>query len=355
MSRFALNPGLLTIFALAVVLAGPNLARAQQQQLQPLLDRLERLERDIRTLNVQIARGGTPAPLATSQEASPGTNEGPAIARLGARIDGLEADLRVATGSMEEVNYRLNQISDRLDKLVSDIDFRLTSLEGQSGTPSGNAMASTQPNIAAAPSPAGVQTIAPSPGSQSLGTVSVSEIEKVEQAKSAMASQPSPAAPTPAEPAPVNRPAPSAAPSPAPVTQASQVALPAGTPKEQYAYAFNLLRQTNYDQAEVALKAFIAAHEQDPLASNARYWLGETYYVRKAYKDAAQSFFEGYSKDPKGTKAPDSLLKLGMSLSGLGKTENACAAFEKVLADYPNAATTVKNAVARERERNSCP
>lgn len=331
---------LATVFAFVVFFS--STAFAQQQNIQPLLDRIERLERDIRTLNVQIARGGTPTPLASTTSVSgPAAAEGPAIARLGARMDSLESDLRVATGTMERANHDVGLITERLDKLVSDIDFRLSALEARA-QPGANfaPVAGQLPIVATAPSPAGVQVATPAPGSQTLGTVALSEIAKVEQAKEQEVSVQQNV---------------QAAPTPAPVSSAPSGALPAGTIKEQYTYAFNLLRQTNYDQAEVALKSFIASHAEDPLSSNARYWLGETYYVRRAYNDAAQVFFEGFSKDPTGAKAADSLLKLGMSLGALGKADDACAAFSKVLKDFPNATSAIKNAVARERKRSSCP
>ena len=130
--------------------------------------------------------------------------------------------------------------------------------------------------------------------------------------------------------------------------------LPAGTGKQQYDFAFSLLRQANYDQAEVALQEFVRAHGKDPLASNARYWLGETFYVRAAYVQAAEVFLEGYQADPKGPKAPDSLLKLGMSLAGLDKKREACAAFDKLLKDFPSANAGLKNTVAREKQKSGC-
>ena len=316
------------------IVAFSSTAFAQQQNIQPLLDRLERLERDIRTLNVQLSRGEKPAPLASSSGAGSVTvADGPAIARLGARMDGFEVDIRTATGTVEFVNHQILQINERLEKLVSDVDYRLSALEGRSGQ-NGKQGVGVQ-GVNAAPSPAGVQTIAPAPGSQSLGTVSLTEVEKIEKSKEAEL----------------------AVSSVAPEQTAAQPkgVLPAGTVKEQYTFAFNLLRQTNYDQAEVALKEFLSAHNDDALASNARYWLGETYYVRRSYQDAALVFFEGFSKDPKGPKAVDSLLKLGMSLAELDKKEEACAAFSKVLADFPKALDGVKNAVSRQRKRNSCP
>ena len=66
---------------------------------------------------------------------------------------------------------------------------------------------------------------------------------------------------------------------------------------------------------------------QDYLAGNAQYWMGETYYVRGRYQDAAVTFAEGYQKYPTNSKAPDNLLKLGMSLGQLGKKADACVAF----------------------------
>lgn len=320
------------LFSAAFFSVAPS-AYGQQQDIQPLLDRLERLERDIRTLNIQLSRGGPVTPLAsTDTGSSDQTQDGPAIARLGARMDSLENDLRVVTGTVETTNYQIVRVTDRLDKLVSDIEFRLTSLENRGG----QALAGqgverpNMPAVSAAPAPAGVQTIAPAPGMQTLGTVPVSELEKLQQ-KDAASNAVAPSALAPSGP------------------------LPAGTAKEQYTYAFNLLRQTNYAQAEVAFKAFIGTHGADPLASNARYWLGETYYVRRAYNEAAQMFLEAFSKDAEGPKASDSLLKLGKSLGALGKTEDACTAFNKLLTDFPKASSSVKNAVAREREQHSCP
>ena len=46
----------------------------------------------------------------------------------------------------------------------------------------------------------------------------------------------------------------------------------------------------------------------------------------QGYQNAAFAFAEGYQY-PKNGKAPDSLLKLGMSLSRMGKRKEACTAF----------------------------
>ena len=93
--------------------------------------------------------------------------------------------------------------------------------------------------------------------------------------------------------------------------------------------------------------AFVQRYPNDPLAGNAQYWLGETYYVRKDYENAATAFAEGYQKYPESGKAADNLLKLGMSLGNLGKKSEACSAFARLDRDFPTAPANVKDRVGR--------
>jgi tol-pal system protein YbgF len=130
--------------------------------------------------------------------------------------------------------------------------------------------------------------------------------------------------------------------------------LPGNTAEEQYQYAFDLLRQANYDEAEKALHAFVEQHPKDFLAGNAQYWLGETYYVRGRYQDAAVAFAEGYQKYPSNSKAPDNLLKLGMALGQTGKKGDACVAFSELTKRFPGAPDNVKERLKQEKHRYSC-
>ncbi|MCW9039726.1 MAG: tetratricopeptide repeat protein, partial [Rhodospirillales bacterium] len=98
----------------------------------------------------------------------------------------------------------------------------------------------------------------------------------------------------------------------------------------------------------------ISSNGDDPLTGNARYWLGETFYVRGNFRRAAEVFLEGYQKDPAGSKAADSLLKLGMSLSKLEKKPESCATFGKLLKDFPKASSNVRVVAERESKRLDC-
>ena len=110
-----------------------------------------------------------------------------------------------------------------------------------------------------------------------------------------------------------------------------------------------------YDQAEVALKSFIQQHPKDGLTGNAQYWLGETYYVRNDFKNAAVAFAEGYQKYPDSQKAPDNLLKLAMALGQQGQKENACVALRQLEKRYPEASANVKDRATRAKKNYSCP
>lgn len=139
----------------------------------------------------------------------------------------------------------------------------------------------------------------------------------------------------------------------APAT-APAVTPPSNSPAEDYDYAFKLLRQANYSAAAEALRAFLRNHPDDPLASNAYYWLGETYYVRKDYANAAATFAEGFQRYPTGGKAPDNLFKLGLSLSYLGQNADACRALAKLDREFPNAAPLIKDRAAQAKRRIGC-
>ena len=371
MSKFSY--GLMSVSAALVVglpIVLSSAAVAQDPAVDALLKRLERMERDIGTLNRQVYRGESPPPSAAPAPVSrtplppAGADASTAhAARVQAKITQFEAELRDLTGQVEGFGNTLRQINERLEKLISDVDFRLSSLEAaRPAAPAGVA-----PGQAAAPPPlgrvpqsatvsAGAAQGGPITGSgapQTLGTITGADLARVPQAPGSPASAPAgtpvPRAP-PAQPAAV---APAAA--PAPQQAAAPVAiLPPGTPRARYRFAFSLLRQADYNKAATAFEEFLGAHPNDKLAANARYWLGETHYVRGDYRTAANEFLTGFQKNPKGSKAADSLLKLGMSLIGLKQNKDACATFDKLSADFPEMPGNIQRVLTRERARAEC-
>jgi len=80
--------------------------------------------------------------------------------------------------------------------------------------------------------------------------------------------------------------------------------LPSGSAQDQYNYAFGLLRQADYPGAEEALRSFVQRYPNDALAGNAEYWLGETYYVRKDYNNAAATFARAIANIRRAARPP---------------------------------------------------
>jgi len=137
-----------------------------------------------------------------------------------------------------------------------------------------------------------------------------------------------------------------------PVTPA--IALPAGSAKEQYDFSFQLLRKGNFAGAEQAFSQFLASHPEDPLAGNAQYWLGETFYVRKNFPKAAEAFLKGFQNYSNSNKGPDSLLKLAMTLGAMDKGAEACAALAELEARYPEANPAIQAQASAQKVRLAC-
>jgi tol-pal system protein YbgF len=301
---------LAAVFAVVLaMLAAMPAVQAQDTNLNSLLNRIERLQRDLNTLQRHVYRGEAPPAAAAGTELS-----GTQAARVEVRLSQFETELRTLTGQIEEQSFRFNKVTERLDRLVEDVDERLQLLEtGVALQPAEGQMPDTAAGKAGSEQPAWDE------GPKVLGTISEGELAAV-----------------------------------APGGQEGGAA-PEGTPKGDYEHAFKLLSQTDYPGAERALTAFLEQYPSDPLAGNAKYWLGETYYVRGQYAEAAVAFAEGYQAYPDSVKAPDNLLKLGKSLAALKQTTDACGTFSELLKRYSGASPTILRQAKSEQKRLACP
>ena len=239
----------------------------------------------------------------------------------------MESEIQALTGRLEELQHGIDENAKAIERQSKDVDFRLKALEGKGGLPSASAAAP-----AAVPSDSG--------GGSELPP----------------AAAPKPFDPTRSPPAGVlgSLPAGQAAALPPAVPPQGSSALPGNSADEQYRYAFNLMKSGDYAQAEPALKQFVLEHPKDEHAGNAQYWLGESYYVRGAYQDAANAFLDTVKNYGDGAKGPDALLKLGMSLGLLNQKDNACATLKALPSKYPKATQGLKDRAKQEAQRAKC-
>jgi tol-pal system protein YbgF len=307
------------------------------------------------------------------------------------RIQQLENQLRQLTGQNEELQYRNRQLEDRLRQM------------GASPAPGGQAAIAAQPTIAAIPAQPGPASRQPQVQQQSAYDQQIAAPAPIIQEPPA-APQVAPQAQgrrrgdafdpgqnpnAPGAPralgggqlpiandavgAPGGRGAgepldlantagsrdPAASlPPPQPRNPGSTAALttlpPSATPKDEFDLGIGYMQRKDYALAEETMRNFAQKYPADPLLADSQYWLGESFFQRQLYRDAAESFLGVTTKFGGSAKAPDALLRLGQSLAALKEKEAACAALGEVTRKYPRASNGVKQAVDREQKRVKC-
>lgn len=265
-----------------------------------LSDRLSRIERDVNFLQRQVYRGGTPTDGTTGEALV--TPVGVGGATLEVRLSQMNDEIRALRGQLEQVQFQTRQTSEELRKLSADIEYRFQVIEQK--------QAQLMPTISSHG-----QGFSP----DADGT------------------------------------APEATEAP---TGASTKAAPTGKDfpdsNAHYTHAFKLLNDKNYAAAATSFDAFVKKYPNDPLASNAYYWLGESYYARSDYTRASEGFRKGYQANPEGEKAADNLLKLALSLAQVKRVSDACTVLTQIGDKYAQTnARTVARATA-ERTRLQC-
>lgn len=125
-------------------------------------------------------------------------------------------------------------------------------------------------------------------------------------------------------------------------------------PGADYDRAYSFIVGGDYASAEAGFKKFLTDFPGDPRAADARYWLGESYYSRHEFRDAATAFLATYKDHPTAQKAPDSLFKLGLSLEGLGEATAACATYGELTKKFPKIQASLASRVASQKQKLGC-
>lgn len=288
-----------------------NVSADLSTRLQSFEDRLYRLERDVEGL-VRLG-GGQRGPGGSS------SLDVDAASTLSLRLSALESEIASMTGLIEEMRHQLMMEQETSRKAREDVEFRLRAIEGRL---SGGAGIAPPPTAGGGEAPRdGGQTQVPpddlfaSPmpdGEAGAGTDVIGQ------------------------------------------TGSQPVTIPPMEPKELYQRSMQQLAQRDYVNAEASLTTFIERHGDHPLTPNAQYWLGESHYARNDYKQAAAAFLAGVRNYPNSNKAPDSMLKLAMSLNQLGLTAQACGTLKELQTRHIKLSAKIAARVAREEQAMSC-
>ncbi len=284
------------LFVLVAIMA-VSPAFAQNNDMRSVMSRLEQLQRQMDTIARQVYRGDPP-PTAVSNPALIGTDTANLAAAMDERLNGIEATIRQINNRLDEQDYALGQLQKNFEMYKADVEMRF-------------------------------QTISPTPKPQgpTAYVPPVSDAPREPQTTNALGQA---------------------------TGEVNAAALPTENAAALYDASFQALRDQKYDRAESGFREFMRLYPEDGLAGNAQYWLGETFYVRGNYDEAAKAFAIGYQKYPKSSKAPDNLLKLGLSLSQSGKKQDACVTLQQLNTQYSSAAAVIRQRAEEEMKKLNC-
>lgn len=279
------------------------------------------------------------------------------------RLDRLEAENRRLNGEVEEMRFQVRRMEEALRKAQSDADIRLGDLEGTRGrtTPGPRAGAIQTPPITPGPPTATLRAGrgdafdpslqvgapgAPRPLGPADGTL------RAGSRLSAGVVPPGGAVLEDEADAPLDLANPPGTPRGGVARSAAVVAT--GNPRSDYALAKALLDQGDFERSETAFREFLRVHGRDRLVPDAVYGLGESFYNRTRYREAAEQYLSVTTDHATSARAPEAMLRLGMSLKGLGAKEEACGTYAQVTRKYPQASPALRQALERERRRAQC-
>ena len=281
---------------------------------------LEQLQEDIKTLEKAVYSQDVKI---TYSDVELSSQSSDVLTKHLLKLSELEEQFQILTNNFEEINFKLDKLSNRITKVQTDNQMRFRDLEKSGLDKSSNTALSELKKL---------------PGSgeaQDLGGVSDSDIAAAEQIQKTQSIESVSTVVT--ENAPRN-----------------ENILPDTTPEEQYKFAISFIKVGDYETAEFALREFVDINSGHKLAGNAQYWYGETFRVRQLYQDAATAYLNGYQKYPKSTKAPVNLLKLGVMLVQIGEKEQGCSMIIGIKDQYPEANQSVIQKAEYEKKKFNC-
>jgi tol-pal system protein YbgF len=114
------------------------------------------------------------------------------------------------------------------------------------------------------------------------------------------------------------------------------------------------LAEGDFAGAQVSLSQYLKFNPDAVDAGEMSFWLGESYFVRGGYADAADAYIASMRKNPDGEKAPNAMVRLAAALRELGKTAEACQTLASFPSQFPDARDAVREKANVEAARTGC-
>ncbi len=299
-----------------------------------IYETLEIIKKDLKTLERAVYSGSVELQTSVSNNSSTDVdaNSEDVLTRHLLKLSEVEDQFRQLTNKFEEINFKLDKLSNRLSKIQADNQIRFQDIEGKISSVGIN----NNNELSSAPKIDEKKILPGSSQPQDLGTLSYKDTETSETSQQIQSVETTASIVTES-------------------FNSEEKILPQDLSlKEQYEFATSFLKVGDYSTAERAFREFVLSNPEDDLAGSAQYWYAETFRIRQLYTDAASAYLEGYQKYPKGKKAPINLLKLGVSMVQIGEKDQGCKMINGVELQYPNASQSVIQKAKYESKKFEC-
>ena len=308
---------------LVFILASFYVYKVYADETDSVLKQLQILQEDIKTLEKAVYSQDVNT-TASATEVS-GANSDVLTKHL-LKLSELEEQFKVLTNNFEEINFKLDKLSNRITKVQTDNQMRLQDLENSTVS-----QATDSTKTKKLPGTGEAQDLGKAleisvEDSETAAAEQIQKTQSIESAGTVITE----------------------------TTERVEKILPDATPEKQYEFAVSFIKIGDYETAELALREFVDNNSKHKLAGNAQYWYGETFRVRQLYQDAATAYLDGYQKYPKSAKAPVNLLKLGVMLVQIGEKEQGCSMILGLKDQYPEANQSVIQKAEYEKKKFNC-
>ncbi|QDL92072.1 tol-pal system protein YbgF [Paroceanicella profunda] len=281
----------LTALVISLVLPVCGMAQTapSAQSLEDIRQNLQAIDSEVAQLRTQLLATGNQLPATAGNPLQ--------------RLDALEHNTRLLTGRVEQLQNDIRRMADDAGRRYSDVDFRLTEIEGGDTALLGNPVALG----------GGVTDgTAGSGGGTGFGgpmTAGQSDTPNVAVAISEQNSY-----------------------------DAADAALEAG----------------RYEEAAAGFRAFLGEYPDSPLANDATFELAQANLATGAFRDAAKGYLKAFNAEPNGPNAPEALYGVGISLQYLGQMPEACLTYDEVERRFPAMEPDLADKLEQGRDGASC-
>ena len=299
-----------------------------------IYETLEIIKNDLKTLERAVYSGSIEINTSSNEQSNIelDNNSEDVLTRHLLKLSEVEDQFRQLTNKFEEINFKLDKLSNRLSKIQADNQIRFQDIESSISSGESTIQLSSKPKTDVTKS----EILPGSSQPQDLGTISYKDTETSETSQQIQSVDTTATVVTE-------------------TFQAEEKILPQDlSPEKQYEFATSFLKVGDYSTAERAFREFVLSNSEHELAGSAQYWYAETFRIRQLYTDAASAYLEGYQKYPKGTKAPINLLKLGVSMVQIGEKDQGCKMINGVELQYPKANQSVIQKAKYESKKFEC-